>query len=122
MVLSMARKKCEKPDFRDRLVALRKARGLTQTQLANKIGSNQRVISHYETRGANPPLTVVADLAHALRVSTDELIGTKPLKTNRRDGEERRLWKKFQKVKDLPVKDQRAIIRMVNSLAQTSGK
>jgi len=36
------------------------------------------------------------------------------------DPETRRLWKKFQQVRDLPEKDQRAVIRLVNSLAAAS--
>lgn len=122
-MLIMPRKKYVKSGFRQRLVDLRKDRGLTQVQLAKAINSSQRAISHYETEAAYPPVPVIAKIAKTLKVTTDELIGVKPLKIkNNSDPATRRLWKKFQKVKDLPVKDQRAIIRMVNSLAQTSGK
>jgi len=32
------------------------------------------------------------------------------------DPKTKRLWKKFQQVQELPEKDQRAVIRLVNSL------
>lgn len=70
-------------------------------------------------RGKNAdhwPVTV--QLAEALKVSTDELLGVKPLRAGRaaEDPETRRLWKKFQQVLQLPEKDRRAVIRLVNSL------
>lgn len=100
---------------------IRLARGLTQTQLAEAIDSSQRAISRYETIAEFPPTHVVVELARALDVTTDELLGFKPPKKaavngTAQDPETRRLWKKFQQVRALPEKDQRAVIRLVNSL------
>jgi transcriptional regulator with XRE-family HTH domain len=109
--------------FGERLAALRKARGLTQTQLAELIHSSQRAISRYETVADRAPAPVLAALAKALRVTTDELLGIKPLRSapaNGEDGPEaRRLWRKFRQVMDLPEKDRRAVIRLVNSLVES---
>jgi hypothetical protein len=54
-----------------------------------------------------------------LKVSADELLGLKPPRVERvnDDGETKRLWKRFQMVTALPEKDQRAVIRLINSLA-----
>jgi transcriptional regulator with XRE-family HTH domain len=114
----MPRKKRNGSDFGKRLVALRKAHGLTQVQLAETTGTTQRAISYYETQASYPPAPVVAELARGLHVSTDELLGLKiTTKTTRQDPPEtRRLWKKFQQVMALPEKDRRAVIRLVNSL------
>ena len=108
-------------EFGRRLVEFRKARGLTQIQLAEAIDSSQRAISSYETVAEFPPAAVIVELARALHVSTDELFGLKPMRpTNGHDDPEtRRLWKKFQQVATLPEKDRRAVIRLVNSLVQT---
>jgi hypothetical protein len=38
------------------------------------------------------------------------------------DPETRRLWKKFQLIMQLPEKDQRAVIRLVNSLVAAKAK
>lgn len=106
--------------FGERLTALRKARGLTQVELARKIGSSQRAISRYETVADRAPAPVVAKLALALGVSTDELLGVRkaPSAGLAEDAETRRLWKKFQRVLELPEKDRRAVIRLVNSLGR----
>jgi transcriptional regulator with XRE-family HTH domain len=100
--------------FGRRLTELRLARGLTQTQLAELIDSTQRCISRYETVAEFPPAATVIDLAQALKVSADELLGLRTPRPPQAqdDPETRRLWKKFQQVATLPEKDRRAVIRL----------
>lgn len=119
---TMARKKYPRSNFKTRLRSIRKDRGFTQVQLAKAIGSTQRAISYYENETQFPPAPVLVDLARVLKVSVDELLGIKPAKIEKQDPETRRLWKKFQQIQTLPVKDQRAIIRMVNSLVNSGKK
>jgi hypothetical protein len=61
-------------------------------------------------------------LARALQVSTDELHGVRPPRVERIHGdtEARRMWKRFQMVATLPARDQKAVIRPINSLAGVS--
>ncbi len=116
---AMPRKVTPSHPFGKRLVMLRLERGLTQVDLAKLIDSSQRSISSYETVAELPPAAVLVKLAKVLQVSTDELLGLQPPKVATKpyeDPETRRLWKKFQQVRDLPIKDQRAVIRLVNSL------
>ena len=99
------------------------ARGLTQIQLAELIDSTQRCISRYETIAEFPPAEVLVQLAQALDVTADELLGLdkpKSKKTPKQDPETKRLWKKFQQLIDLPEKDRRAVIRLLNSLGANS--
>jgi len=81
---------------------------LTQIQLAEMIDSTQRAISRYETVADRAPAPVLAKLAKALRVTTDELLRLKPVRSanGHDDLGARRLWKKFQQVMVLPEKDQ----------------
>ena len=119
LLLDMPKKVRPASKFGERLAALRQARGLTQVQLAEKIGSTQRAVSRYETIADRAPAPVLAKLAQALGVTTDELLGVKPTRAASSltdDPEARRLWKKFQQVMALPEKDRRAVIRLVNSL------
>lgn len=110
-----------------RLAEFRKAAGLTQVQLAEAIGSTQRAISYYENDGGYPPVPVVAQLAEALGVSADDLLGVGGLPRRAaarasENAETRRLWKKFQQLLTLPEKDQRAVMRLVNSLVGAKGE
>lgn len=115
---AVPRKKYGETSFGERLQAIRKARGLTQVQLAETAGTTQRAISYYETEAGFPPAPAVIDLARALRVTTDELLGVRPPKVERihDDSEARRQWKRFQMVSTLPERDQKAVIRLINSL------
>jgi transcriptional regulator with XRE-family HTH domain len=116
--LEMPAKKEPHSAFGKRLFALRKTRGLTQVQLAEALGTTQRVISYYETEAELPPSTAIIPLARVLEVSTDELLGLKPAEPNGNSSiQKQRLWKRFQKMDVLPTKDQRAVIRLINSLA-----
>jgi transcriptional regulator with XRE-family HTH domain len=103
-------------EFGERLYNLRKQRGWTQIQLAEAIGSTQRAISRYETVAEYPPASVIVELAKALKVTSDELLGLKKPKPVKQDPETQRLWKKFVHVLELSEKDRRAIMRMINSL------
>ena len=117
--LEMARKKAGDEAFAKRLAAIRRMRGMTQIDLADAAGTTQRAVSYYENAFGFPPAPQLVALAKALHVTTDELLGVKAIKADSRseDPETRRLWKKFQQVADLPEKDQRAVIRLINSLS-----
>ncbi len=118
---AMPRYKEPASPFGERLVAIRKARGISQVELARLINSTQRAISYYEVEAEYPPGAVVVHLAQVLHVSADELLGLRRPKDEPKDQEEQRLWKKFVQMRALPEKDQRAILRMVNSLGAANG-
>jgi len=110
--------------FGQRLAELRRLRGLTQVQLAEKLDSTQRAITYYENEASYPPVDTIVQLATILGVSTDELLGVKNGKTNTdvvdltTDPELRRLWKKFQQVAKWPEKDRNAVIRIINTVSE----
>ena len=56
---------------------LRKSKGLTQEEIANKIGVNRAMIGSYEENRAVPKLSVLQDIAHYFSISIDNLINTK---------------------------------------------
>ena len=61
-------------DFPQRLVALRKRRGLTQQQLADAIGVHLSQLKRYEAATSQPTLGSLVNLAKVLNVSADELL------------------------------------------------
>jgi transcriptional regulator with XRE-family HTH domain len=116
----MPRKKQPQTEFGERLVGLRQQRRLTQVQLAEATGLTQRAISYWETMPGYPAAPAIVALAKALRVSSDELLGIKPLPRSAaavQAPEEKRLWKKLKLVAALPERDQRAVLRLIDSAA-----
>ncbi len=123
----MPRKKYTESSFGERLMGLRKARGMTQIQLAKAAKTTQRAISYYENEAGFPPAPAVIALAHALNVTADELLGIEPqtreaskFEQVTSDPESMRQWKRFQRIALLPKRDQRAVIRLINSLTGTA--
>lgn len=62
-------------DFGKRLKRLRKDHNLTQKQLANLIGVQNKVVSFYEVGDRFPSLEVLVKLAATFHVTTDFLLG-----------------------------------------------
>ena len=54
----------------------RKARGLTQQQLADMVGVSNVSLSNYERGAQMPDILTISKIANALGVSTDTLIGS----------------------------------------------
>ena len=61
---------------------LRKSRGLTQEELAEKIGVTAQAISKWENESGMPDLSQIVPLAHVFGVSTDTILGTGDIKKN----------------------------------------
>ena len=51
------------------------SKNCTQSELAKKVGVNQSAIARYVRGDVEPSLEVLINLAHALNVTTDELLG-----------------------------------------------
>ena len=65
----------EKVEFSNRLKELRTQAGLTQLQLAQRLGITKSVISFYELSERDPSPDVLIRLANIFHVSTDYLLG-----------------------------------------------
>jgi transcriptional regulator with XRE-family HTH domain len=98
-----------------RLAHYRKEKGLTQVQLAKKIGTIQAIISAYEKDKLQLSSEMVARFAKAIGVSCDEIIGYKS------DGKEHphislKFVKRIKRLEVLPLKKQKIILRLLDSL------
>lgn len=62
-------------DFGNRLKELRLQAGLTQKQLAERIGVTKSVISFYELRERTPSPDILIKLSNVFHVTTDYLLG-----------------------------------------------
>ncbi len=112
-------------EFGDRLRRLRKSRDLTQQQVADAIGTTQRSMVYYEKDGKLPPAALIPKMAAFFGVSVEELLESadapdiKPNDTIPdvlNDPEERRLWRKFRQLRQLPERQQQRILGMISDL------
>ena len=62
-----------------RIMQLRKEKGYTQEQLAEMMGVSAQAVSKWENDVSCPDISILPILAEKLGVSTDELLGVKPI-------------------------------------------
>lgn len=58
-----------------RIAALREKHGMTQDELAKKLGISRAALSHYETDRRQPDYDTLRDIANYFNVSLDYLLG-----------------------------------------------
>ncbi len=105
--------------FSERLKALREARGLTQSRLAEMIEALPRVYNRWERGHIVPQLDSLIKLADVLQVSLDELVGRVDVNNNVkiRNHVLHELW---QQADSLPDEEQKALITVINSFVKKS--
>lgn len=69
----------QKETLGKRIAALRKEKGMTQEQLAEKVGVSAQAVSKWENDVSCPDITLLPLLADLFGVSVDELLGVKPV-------------------------------------------
>ncbi len=62
-----------------RIAALRRAKGLTQDQLAERVGVTAQAVSKWENDNSCPDISILPLIAEVLGVSTDMLLGVTPI-------------------------------------------
>jgi transcriptional regulator with XRE-family HTH domain len=105
----------EAPFFGQRLSSFRKDKGLSQRQLAEKVGMTREMIDYYERRAVNPSLDFIQKAAEALEVSVAELLGSEPKAVRRRSGPVPFLQRKLERIMDLPRKEQEFIVQLIDT-------
>ena len=111
----MPRTKKSDESFGQRLARLRKARGLTQRDLAPKLGISQRVLAYYEAQTDRPPSHLLGALSKILRCSTDELLGVERIHTEDAPVSPR-FWRRLRRSEQLPPADRRAVLQFIDAL------
>jgi transcriptional regulator with XRE-family HTH domain len=100
--------------FGSRLAEARKAAGLTQSDLAAKLGVAQSNISFWESWEKPPRGEVLPNIAEAVGVSVDELLGVKPIKPKAEPTG--KVKQAFTAVSKLPRRQQEQILKVINAL------
>lgn len=101
--------------FSNRLKQLRKERGLSQTDLAQRCNLNLSDISRYERGTVSPSLENFVKLAQALEVSSDELLFESSNDSNT-PPRNLKLLDRLQEVDALDKHDQDAVLRLIDAM------
>jgi len=106
-------------NFGQQLAQLRKAAGYTQAELADEINSTRRVIAYYEAESDHPPASLLVDIAKALGVTTDELLGVKAAKKKTVKSDSR-LQRRCQQIEKLPTKEKRQLMQVIDTFLKAA--
>jgi HTH-type transcriptional regulator, cell division transcriptional repressor len=106
--------KHERTPFGERMAQAREQAGLTQDELADKLGLDQRVIAYWERRPVALRPNQLTALADALHVTTDFLLG-REVKLPSPKGPPGRLRQVFEKAYLLPRSQQSKIVEFVEA-------
>jgi len=99
-----------------RVARLRKERGYTQIELAEKTGIPQTLITDYERDKLRLHPEMVIRFAQALEVTTDELLGLNGAKKNGDSGKASlRLLRRVKRIDDLPQSQQKTLLKTIDT-------
>ena len=120
----MARRSAQTPISEDvrigsRIKEVRIDRGIQQKGLAAQLGMEQSALSRYERGEMRLPSSLLARIARALKVSSDEILGLKEMKRGAvvRD---QRFLKRLQAIDSLPERQKDALLTTIDGLLRTS--
>lgn len=97
-----------------RLTRLRKDRGFTQVELAEKTGITQVLISAYETDRCAFSVEMAVRFALVLGISLDELLHPKAKKLSARKPS-RRVLRRLEQIERLPRRKQEALLTTIDA-------
>lgn len=97
-----------------RIADVRKRHAMTQVELAAKLGMSQSLLSRYERGTLRLHGVLVGEIAKALHVSTDELLG---LKEAKEDGffADRRFVRRLQQIDKLSKRKKEALLTTIDA-------
>lgn len=101
-----------------RLKKLREAAGLSQRELARRVGQDQSNIRYWENASKPPRSDVLVPLAQELGVTVEELLGEQPKRKTKPGG---KLGQVFEEVSTLPRRQQQKIVEVVEALVAQHG-
>lgn len=98
-----------------RVARLRKERGYTQTELAEKVGIIQTIVSAIETDTLKLSAEMAVRFALALEISTDELL--RPGNGKRRaQPPSRKVLRRLELIESLPTSQQQTVLKTIDTM------
>jgi transcriptional regulator with XRE-family HTH domain len=109
----MLRKRVLEP-LGERLARLRRERGVTQQELARRIGLAQSNVSDYERGIYMPNAAMIIQIARTLSVSADELLGLERVHPDT-GAIDRAILRRLRKISALSRRDRQAVLRTLDA-------
>ncbi|MCP3871306.1 MAG: helix-turn-helix transcriptional regulator [Gammaproteobacteria bacterium] len=102
-----------------RIATARKALGMTQTQVAERLGISQQTLAHYEVGRLRIAVSTLVPLSEILNSSVDELIyGKEAAKGQNKRGPASKLQQQVDQVRQLPRTKQQFVMEMLDTVIQ----
>jgi transcriptional regulator with XRE-family HTH domain len=98
-----------------KLVELRKRRAMKQVDLAAQLGMSQSLLSRYEKGRLRLHGALVTEMAKALHVSTDEILGFKDVANGHDFFADRRVVRRLQQIEKLPRRKKEILLATIDS-------
>ena len=100
----------------DRVTQIRKQKGLTQNELAERVGISKAQMSRYIAKGVQPPANVLAKMADELGVSMDFLLNGNTDDKAASSLSHAEVIQQYKEVDQLPVDERKTVIKVVAAL------
>ena len=107
----------ERPPFGRHLLELRSKAGLTAEELGKRVGKGKSTVIAWEVNGNIGEATMIPKVAHALGVSLEELLNTKPVR-NGHPGKIGILEEVFREASQLPRSRQKHLARLIAGMVE----
>ena len=102
----------------ERLARIRRERGFTQRELADKTGLIQTLVSDYERGKLRLNANMILRFATALEVSTDDLLQPGGPKTARKPS--RKVLRRLEQIEALPGRQQLTLLRTIDTFLENA--
>lgn len=105
------------------LALMRKSRGLTQSELARKLGVSQQAVFAYELGERRPSVFLMSKMAQVFAVAMDDLTNAnKPPRIPKRQRLSPRCVRHAERLQALPKTQQRFVARIIDSLESSNAR
>ncbi|MBF0107136.1 MAG: helix-turn-helix transcriptional regulator [Deltaproteobacteria bacterium] len=97
------------------LAQIRKEKGFTQIELAEKLGVLQVVVSDYERGRTRITAEILLQIAKVLEISVDEILGLKKQKAADKQKGNRKIFRRLEQIEKLNPKQQQNLLHTIDT-------
>ncbi len=98
----------------ERIMLLRKKKNLSQSDLGKAIGTSSDIIGRYERGLTNPSIEVIINIADALEVSIDFLVGKSSVEVDKQT------LKRLEEIQQLPEPDRQSLLLNIDNFIKAT--